>query len=48
MTAIGLLVAYLIGIALLVAAIVFVLRWALRINDIVNQLDNIVELLRKT
>lgn len=43
----GLLLAFLLIIGGLFSLMIMLIRWALRVNDIVNRLDKIVELLKK-
>jgi hypothetical protein len=45
MNSIGILLAFLLIVGAIFAIIVMVIRWALRVNDIVQRLDKIVELL---
>jgi hypothetical protein len=45
MNSIGILFAFLLIVGAIFALIVMVIRWALRVNDIVQRLDKIVELL---
>jgi hypothetical protein len=45
MNSIGILLAFLLIVGAIFALIVMVIRWALRVNDIVQRLDKIVELL---
>lgn len=47
MNSIGLLFAFLLITGAVFALIVMLIRWALRVNDIVSRLDKIVELLKK-
>jgi hypothetical protein len=45
MNSIGILLAFLLIVGAAVAVIVALIRWALRVNDIVDRLDKIVEIL---
>lgn len=45
MNSIGILLAFLLIVGAMFAVGVAVIRWALRVNDIVDRLDKIVELL---
>jgi hypothetical protein len=45
MNSIGILLAFLLIMGTAVAVCVALIRWALRVNDIVQRLDKIVELL---
>jgi hypothetical protein len=45
MNSIGILLAFLLIVGAIFALIVMVIRWALRVNDIVQRLDKIVEIL---
>ena len=45
MNSMGILFAFLLIVGAIFALIVMVIRWALRVNDIVQRLDKIVELL---
>lgn len=47
MNSMGILFAFLLIIGAAVAVCVALIRWALRVNDIVQRLDNIVELLNE-
>ena len=45
MNSIGILIAFLLFFGGLFALVIMLIRWALRVNDIVSRLDKIVELL---
>lgn len=47
MNSIGILLAFLLIMGTGIAVLVALIRWALRVNDIVDRLDKIVELLKK-
>lgn len=47
MNSIGILLAFLLIMGAGIAVLVALIRWALRVNDIVDRLDKIVELLKK-
>ena len=47
MNSIGILLAFLLIMGAAVAVCVALIRWALRVNDIVQRLDKIVEMISK-
>ena len=47
MNSMGILLAFLLIMGAAVAVIVALIRWALRVNDIVQRLDKIVEMMKK-